>query len=49
MCFSNIAGPLMKFKAGRGDSNFLWFDNCHIDGPLYQKHEHRVAMILVAS
>lgn len=32
----------MKFKVGRGDSKFLWFDNWHIDGPLYQKHEHRV-------
>lgn len=31
----------MKFKVARGDSIFLWFDNRHIDGPLYQKHEHQ--------
>ena len=32
----------MNLKVGRGDSNFLWFDNWHIDGLLYQKHGHRV-------
>jgi hypothetical protein len=32
----------MNLKVGRGDSNFLWFDNWHIDELLYQKHGHRV-------
>lgn len=42
----SIAQPLLKWEVGEGQSIFLWLDNWHFLGPLFQKFGGRVVFHL---